>query len=109
MKIFKGLKMLDLNLFGTLPKFLMRRDAPETSKESAVRVDSQTLEKIVYEVIRSHPEGCISDDVLETLKTMPYGSVTARYSALKRKKLIEVTGEKRTSRAGRPQYVMRAV
>jgi len=108
MKIFKGLKMLE-HMFGTLPKFLMRRDAPETSKESAVRVDSQTLEKLVYEVIRSHPEGCISDDVLETLKTIPYGSVTARYSALKRKKLIEVTGEKRNSRAGRPQFVMKAV
>ena len=97
------------HMFGTLPKFLMRRDAVETSKESAVRVDSQTLEKLVYEVIRSHPEGCISDQVLAQLHNLPYGSVTARYAALKRKKLIYTTDEKRNGKAGRPQYVMKAV
>ena len=108
MKIFKGLKMLDLNLFGTIPKFLMRRDAPETSKESAVRVDSQTLEKLVYEVIRTHPEGCISDEILEELKGLPYGSITGRYKALKTKKLIEVVGT-RVGRSGKPQGIMKAV
>jgi hypothetical protein len=101
--------MMNLPSFGTLPKFLVRKEAPETSKEAAEKVDTQTLERIVYEVIRSHPEGCISDQVLAQLHNLPYGSVTARYAALKRKKLIYTTDEKRDGRAGKPQYVMRAV
>jgi len=100
--------MMNLPSFGTLPKFLVRKEAPETSKEAAEKVDTQTLERIVYEVIRSHPEGCISDQVLAQLHNLPYGSVTARYAALKRKKLIYTTDEKRDGRAGKPQYVMRA-
>ena len=96
------------HLFGTLPKWLVRKNDPETSHLAAERVDTKSLERIVYEVIRSHPNGCISDDVLAELRTLPYSSVTARYSALKRKKLIYVTDEKRNGRSGKPQLVMRA-
>ena len=102
-------KLIDLEtVFGTLPKWLTRKDAPETSHQAGASVDTKTLEKLVYEVIRSHPEGCISDEVLAELRTLPYSSVTARYSALKRKKLIYVTDEKRNGRSGKPQQVMRA-
>jgi hypothetical protein len=101
-------KAMNLPEFGTLPKFLVRKNDPSTSHEAAEKVDTQTLERIVYEVIRSHPDGCISDQVLAQLHNLPYGSVTARYAALKRKKLIYTTDEKRDGRAGKPQYVMRA-
>jgi hypothetical protein len=101
-------KAMNLPEFGTLPKFLVRKNDPSTSHEAAEKVDTQTLERIVYEVIRSHPEGCISDQVLAQLHNLPYGSVTARYAALKRKKLIYTTDEKRDGKAGKPQYVMRA-
>lgn len=97
------------NVFGTIPKFLIRKNAPETSVVAGTTVDTKTLEEIVYEVIKSHPEGCISDDVLAELNHMPYGSVTGRYAALKRKGLIETTEEKRLGRAGKPQFVMKAV
>ena len=97
------------NIFGTIPKFLIRREAPETSVVAGTTVDTKTLEQIVYEVIRSHPEGCISDEVLAELHNMPYGSVTGRYAALKRKGLIETIEEKRLGRAGKPQFVMKAV
>ena len=100
--------MLNLDLFGTLPKFLYRKDAPETSVQSAHTVDTKTMEKLVYEVIRSHPDGCISDDVLAELSGLPYGTVTARYKALKTKKLIEVVGT-RIGRSGKPQGIMKAV
>jgi hypothetical protein len=96
------------HLFGTLPKFLHRRDAPETSVQAAHSVDSKTLEKLVYEVIRSHPEGCISDDILAELLGLPYGSITARYKALKTKKLIEVVGT-RVGRSGKAQGIMKAI
>ena len=102
-------KAMNLPEFGTLPKFLVRKNHPLTSHEAAKKVDTQNLERIVYEVIKSHPDGCISDEVLAQLHTLPYGSVTGRYAALKRKKLIYTTDEKRDGKAGRPQYVMRAV
>ena len=101
-------KAMNLPEFGTLPKFLVRKNDPSTSHEAAKKVDTQTLERIVYDVIRSHPKGCISDQVLAQLHNLPYGSVTARYAALKRKKLIYTTDEKREGKSGKPQYVMRA-
>ena len=100
--------MLNIDLFGTLPKFLHRKDAPETSIQSAHAVDTKTLEKLVYEVIRTHPDGCISDDVLAELPGLPYGSITARYKALKTKKLIEVVGT-RVGRSGKAQGIMKAI
>jgi hypothetical protein len=96
------------HLFGTLPKFLHRKEAVETSVQAAYAVDSKTLEKLVYEVIRNHPEGCISDEVLGELKGLPYGSITARYKALKTKKLIEVVGTK-IGHSGKAQGIMRAI
>jgi len=97
------------NVFGTIPKFLIRKNAPETSVEAGNTVDSTTLEKVVYNTIKGFPDGCISDDVLEALKPLPYGSITGRYAALKRKGLVVTTDEKRLGKAGKPQYVMRAV
>jgi hypothetical protein len=100
--------MLNLELFGTLPKFLYRKDAPETSIQSAHAVDTKSLEKIVYEVIRSHPDGCISDDVIGELDNFSYPSITARYKALMTKKLVCDTGEKRPGKSGKLQRVMKA-
>ena len=101
--------MMGLPPFGTIPKFLVRKDAPDTSKEASVSVDTKSLEKIVWEVIRSYPDGCISDEVLAELNHLPYSSVTARYQALLRKKLIIDTGDRRNGRSGKPQRVMKAV
>ena len=96
------------NLFGTLPKFLHRREAVETSVASAHAVDTKTMESIVYEVIRSHPNGCISDDVIAELKNFSYPSITARYKALITKQLVLDTGEKRPGKSGKLQRVMKA-
>jgi hypothetical protein len=101
--------MMGLPAFGTIPKFLVRKDAIDTSKEASVSVDTKTIEKLVWEVIRSHPDGCISDEVLAELNHLPYSSVTARYQGLLRKKLIIDTGDRRNGRSGKPQRVMKAV
>lgn len=101
--------MMGLPAFGTIPKFLVRKDAPDTSKEASVSVDTKTIEKLVWEVIRSYPDGCISDEVLAELHHLPYSSVTARYQGLLRKKLIIDTGDRRNGKSGKPQRVMKAV
>ncbi len=93
--------------FGTEAFKLVRKEDPTTSHQAAQAVDSTKLEQMVYEAIKSHPEGCISDDILAMYPQYPYSSITARYRALLDKGFIEVTGVKR-GRFGRNQRIMRA-
>jgi hypothetical protein len=93
--------------FGTAPFKLVRKEDPTTSHQAAQAVDTTKLESLVYEAIKSHPEGCISDEILEMYPNYPYSSITARYRALLDKDLIEVTGVKR-GKFGRNQRVMKA-
>lgn len=98
------------SIFGTNPKKLVRAKDPDTSHESAEKVDSVRLEEMVFEVIKTFKqEGCTSDQVLGLFPQLPYSSVTARYRALLDKGLIEDTGERRPGRSGRRQRVMRAI
>lgn len=106
MKTEKGDDM-NLELFGTHPKYLHRHSGPDTSVESAYSVDSTKLEKMVYDVICSFDNGCISDDVRRILSHLPYSSVTARYRALLDKGLIIDTGERRKGSSGKNQRVLR--
>jgi len=98
--------MLD-QMFGTIPKFLMRRNAVETSKIAAHRVNSRTMEELVYEAIKAHPEGIISDEILALFPDRPYSSITARYRALLTKGLIEDTGLTKPGKSGKPQRIMK--
>ena len=93
--------------FGSPAFKLVRKEDPTTSHQAAQAVDTTKLEQMVYEAIKSHPEGCISDEILEMYPNYPYSSITARYRALLDKDLIEVTGVKR-GRFGRNQRVMKA-
>jgi len=94
-------------MFGTIPKFLMRRDAVETSKIAAHRVNSRTMEELVYEAIKAHPKGIISDEILALFPDRPYSSITARYRALLTKGLIEDTGLTKPGKSGKPQRIMK--
>ena len=106
--IFNNMKQSIDRFFGTEPFKLARLNDPTTSHEAAQAVDSTKLEKMVYEAIKSHPKGCISDDILDMFPNYPYSSITARYRALLDKGFIEVSGVKR-GRFGRNQRVMRAL
>jgi len=53
--------------------------------------------------------GLIADDLLRIFSDFPYSSITARFSALERKGLIQRNGDKREGRSGRSQLVMTAV
>ena len=97
-------------VFGTFWKWLARKDSSDTSVAAAKAVDSKGLEKQVYDIIACfRGDGCIQDDVLNELSWLPYSSVTARFAALKRKGLVQLTGEKRLGRSGKQQAVMVAV
>ena len=98
------------HIFGTFWKYLCRKDSSDTSVEAAKAVDSKGLERDVYNIIACFgADGCIQDDVLSEMSWLPYSSVTARFSALKRKGLVQLTGEKRVGRSGKKQAVMVAV
>jgi hypothetical protein len=105
--IFNNMKDSMERFFGTEPFKLVRKEDPTTSHQAAQAVDTTKLEQMVYEAIKSHPEGCISDEILEMYPNYPYSSITARYRALLDKGFIEVSGVKR-GRFGRNQRVMRA-
>lgn len=105
---------LDKHWFGgSVEKFfgspifkLHRKDSPSTSVQAAEKLDSQKLEKLVYEAIKGFGEhGCISDQILAMFPQMPYSSITARYKALLDKGYIEITGT-RVGKSGRQQRVM---
>jgi len=104
--IFNNMKDSMERFFGTEPFKLVRKEDPTTSHQAAQAVDSTKLEQMVYEAIKSHPEGCISDEILEMYPNYPYSSITARYRALLDKGFIEVTGVKR-GKFGRNQRIMK--
>lgn len=93
--------------FGTDPHKLVRRADPVTSHQAAEAVDTTRLEGMVYEAIKKHPQGCISDEVQAMFPGLPYSSVTARFKALIDKGYVEVIGV-RKGRSKKNQRVMRA-
>ena len=93
--------------FGSPVFKLVRKEDPATSHQAAQLVNSTKLEQMVHEAIKSFPDGCISDEILEKYPQYPYSSITARYRALLDKDLIEVSGVKR-GKFGRNQRIMKA-
>ena len=94
--------------FGTSVHQLVRRDDPVTSYEAAEKIDTQKMEQIVLETIKTFPNGCIADEVLDALSQYSYSTVTARFSTLLRKDHIEIIGT-RPGRSGRQQRIMKAL
>jgi hypothetical protein len=95
--------------FGSEPKKLVRTNDPDTSHAAANAVDSTTLERLVYEAIKTFGDtGCISDQILAMHPTYPYSSITARFRALLDKGFIVDTGERRPGKSGKPQRVVKA-
>ena len=105
--IFNNMKESMDRFFGTEPFKLVRNQDPTTSHQAAQAVDSTKLEQMVYEAIKSFPDGCISDQILDMYPNYPYSSITARYRALLDKGFIEVSGVKR-GKFGRNQRIMKA-
>ena len=106
--IFGNMKQSMERFFGTPAFKLARREDPITSHQAAQGIDSTKLEQLVYEAIKSFPDGCISDEILEMYPNYPYSSITARYRALLDKGFIEVSGVKR-GKFGRNQRIMKAI
>ena len=94
-------------VFGTDPKFLVRKEDPDTSHEAAESVDTSALEALVYSAIYKYPGGCIQDDVLAMYPGKPYSSITARFRALLDKGLIEDTGLRKAGRSGKDQRIVK--
>ena len=86
-----------------------RKTDPQTSKEAAKTVDVNKMEQLVLDVIKSFPNGCISQDVESALAQYRASSITPRYRPLMKKGLIVDTGEKRPGFSGRNQRVMKAI
>ena len=108
MNYIDGIKESMERFFGTPAFKLVRKEDPTTSHQAAQVVDTTKLESLVYEAIKSHPDGCISDEILDQYPNYPYSSITARYKSLLDKGFIEIVGVRR-GKFGRNQRIMRAV
>jgi hypothetical protein len=104
--IFNNMKQSMDRFFGTPAFKLVRKEDPVTSHEASQAIDTTKIEQLVYEAIKSFPDGCISDQVLEMYPQYPYSSITARYRALLDKGFIEIIGT-RNGRSGRKQRIMK--
>lgn len=99
--------LFSLPLFGTHPEKMARKDDPDTSQEAAEKVDSARLERMVYEVICMHPNGCTSDEIMKHFPNHGVQTISPRYAPLIRKGLIYDTGERRPGSLGRSQRVLK--
>jgi len=101
--------VITMDMFGSDPIILARRQDPDTSHEAAHSVDTSRLEFMVYNAIAKFPNGCISDQIRALFPRYPYSSITARYRALLDKGFIEDTGERRKGASGKNQRVMKVL
>lgn len=85
---------------------LVRKNDPHTSYAAANNINVNQMERIVLHTIDMFEDGCISDDVLQTIPQYRYSTVTARYKQLKEKGLVIVDGTTRKGASGRQQLVM---
>lgn len=104
--LFNERRALSL-LFGS-PAKSRKKDAG-TSHAAGEKVDTTRLEGIVYEAIKKYPNGCIMDDVVDSLPLIREHSIQPRFKPLILKGFVIDTGEKREGRSKRLQRIMRAI
>jgi hypothetical protein len=92
-----------------LYRALFRKTDPETSKQAAESVPVERLERMVYEAIKSLPDGAIADDLEKILPGVKLNSITPRIAPLIKKGYIYDTGERRRASSGRSQRVLKVV
>jgi hypothetical protein len=96
--------------YGTDPEKLARVGDPSTSHAAAAKVDSSRLERMVHKQIATYgDQGAVASDLLRDFSNFPYSSITARFSALERKRLITCGPDKRLGSSNRSQRVMRSI
>lgn len=113
---FPKMEQADLFVYGygTEPHKLARRDGPDTSKEAAQSVNTNTAEAMVHRAIhRFGPNGCIVADLFALASNGELGkhaySFTARLSGLQNKGFITAGPDTRPGPSGRQQRVMRSI
>lgn len=92
--------------FGQPSHKLARSDHPDTSKQSAKKVQSSQFEQLAYEIIKAAGQmGCIADDVQQKWNAPERTQYFSRISGLIDKGLILDTGARRKGISGRLQSV----
>lgn len=81
----------------------------DTAKEAGKSIDASALEKIVYDVVKLYPEGCIAEQVYKSLPHIGIETVSPRFAGLLRKNLIFDTGLRRPASSGRSKRVIAVV
>lgn len=78
--------------------------SPECSAEAREKIDEAALERLVEKEYQSFPEGAIAEDIVARIRRTSLEhrhitvlSIRPRQTALKRKKILFATGDRRTN------------
>ena len=92
--------------FGTEPRKIIRRNAPDTSREAGLQVDTTASERAVYAlVVAAGAHGITNSEVARRLNK-PIHATSGRWIALMEKGLVVDSGRRRKNPNGRNERVM---
>ena len=87
--------------------FKINKVLTEIAPSSARRKSSLTQSERVLKVINSAgKKGGTSDEVVKAVPGVPYGSITSKYSSLKKSGHIKIDGRTRGGASGKQQHIM---
>jgi hypothetical protein len=85
-----------------------RHSDPPTAKAAARTISVERLEKRIVELLREYPTGFTTHELSEELG-IPLVSISPRMAPLKRKTLVQDSGDTRRTGTGRASIVWKAV
>jgi hypothetical protein len=105
--IREGIMSIQASLFDSPPIAHSRYADPPTSKAAAKNLDTNYLENIVLDALRSHPLGLTSHEVA-SITGLSLVTVSPRFRPLVNKNLIVDSGEKRSGVGFKTSIVWKA-
>lgn len=99
------MKQFDIE-FGTPVHKIIRRDAPDTSREAGEKVDTTSSEKAVYDLVVAAGSHGITNSEVAARLNKPIHATSGRWIALVEKGLVIDSGQRRKNPRGRNERVM---
>lgn len=104
----KNAKLVNrLNGYMTKINKVLTEISPQSTSRKKSQLSQLSQSEQVLNVIKSAgKKGVTSDEVISALPGMPYGSITSKYSSLKKSGHIKIDGRTRDGSSGKQQHIM---
>ena len=77
-----------------------------TTSTSKKKSNMSQTDRVLKVINSAGKKGVTSDEVLKALPGIPYGSITSKYSSLKKSGHVKVDGRTRGGASGKQQHIM---